>query len=120
MYEVSIERGFRASHALLLRGQREPVHWHEWNVVVTFAGESLDDDGLLVDFHALEPKLDAILLPWVGKHLNDVLPARFSNASAEQVAACIAEHLMQGSCVGATLRRVSVTEAPGCVASYVV
>jgi len=119
VFEISIERDFRASHALMLRGQREPLHWHDWKVVVVVAGETLDDDGLVVDFHALEQQVDAIIEPWRGMHLNDVLPPEFANASAEQVAHCIADQVMGGLQSGVTLKRVSVTEAPHCVATYV-
>lgn len=120
MFEISIEREFHASHALMLRGQREPVHWHDWKVVAVVAGETLDEDGLVVDFHQLEQQLDAIIEPWRELHLNDVLPNAFSNASAEQVAQCIAEELQRGMQTGVTLKRVSVTEAPHCVATFVV
>lgn len=119
MFEVSAQRTFRASHALMIRGEREPVHWHDWVVVVTIAGDTLDDDGMLLDFHALERSLDGILGPWIGKHLNDVLPPPFSNASAELVAQCIGEAVARTLPAGARLANVRVTEAPNCVATFV-
>jgi len=120
MFEVSVVCTFAASHALMLRGEREPIHWHDWKIVVVVAGDTLDNDGLLVDFHALEAALGEITAGWQSKHLNDVLPAAFANASAEQVAQCVAEAMSAELPAGATLRRVSVTEAPNCVATYVV
>lgn len=119
MYEVSVTRGFRASHALMLRGEREPLHWHDWKVVVTVAGETLDNDGMLLDFHALEQSLDTIIRGWEGKHLNDVLPTEFGNASTEQVATFIAVSMMESLPGGGMLRRVEVTEAPHCVARWI-
>ena len=119
MFEVSIERGFRASHALMLRGEREPVHWHDWKIVATVAGERLDADGMLVDFHALEQAVEGVVAPWIGKHLNDVLPEEFGNASAEQVAMCIARGITPSLPAGVALKNVRVMEAPNCVATFV-
>ena len=43
MYEASIERQFRAAHALRLAdGQMEPMHAHDWHVTVTVAASQLD------------------------------------------------------------------------------
>jgi 6-pyruvoyltetrahydropterin/6-carboxytetrahydropterin synthase len=118
MFEISIMRGFAASHALMLRGEREQVHWHDWKIVVTVTGETLDDDGLLVDFHALEKQLESIVAPWENAHLNDVLPQEYANASAEQVAKCVANGMATALPAGVALKCVSVTEAPNCIATY--
>jgi len=60
MYLLRIERTFSAAHAISMAGVQEEVHGHDWRVEATVAGASLDADGLLVDFHALERSLDGL------------------------------------------------------------
>jgi hypothetical protein len=47
-----------------------------------------------------------------------VLPAAYGNASAEQVAKCVADRMGPQLPGGVALQCVSVTEAPRCVATY--
>lgn len=129
MYEVSIQRNFTADHALLIRGTRETVHRHDWGVVVEVMGSALDEDGLLVDFHALEALVDSIIARFSEGNLNSTPPFDAINPTAERVAEyigrCVAEGLGEGhgdgggdGGGGVRLRAVRVTEAPGCVATY--
>ena len=74
MYLVRIERTFSAAHSIVMGGVAEPVHGHNWRVEATFAGASLDADGLLVDFHAVEGALDAIVGRFHNRSLNAVAP----------------------------------------------
>ncbi len=120
MFEIEVERIFHASHALQLPdGSLEPVHAHHWRVVAIAAAEKLDAMSCVMDFHRLEKLLDDVIDPWRDQHLNDVPP--FVNAInpsaervAEQLALAIAEHLPRR----VHLKRVSVTEATGCRATY--
>src|SRR5690606_16287926 len=57
MFEISVQRTFSAAHAIVVRGRREPLHGHDWRVTIVVAGNDLDADGLLCDFHALEAAL---------------------------------------------------------------
>ncbi|HBS28686.1 MAG TPA: 6-carboxytetrahydropterin synthase QueD, partial [Phycisphaerales bacterium] len=71
----------------------EPLHGHDWRVTVTVAGETLDDDGLLCDFHTIEEALEDIVRPFHNRNLNEVAPFDRLNPSAELVAKHIAERL---------------------------
>lgn len=121
-YEVKVEREFCAAHAIRFRGACEPIHGHNWKVTVWIRGESLDDDGLLVDFHDLERAVDAIIGPWHNTNLNEVSPFEQVNPTAELVAREIANGVRTELGINATtsidVRRVEVTEAPGCCAIY--
>jgi 6-pyruvoyltetrahydropterin/6-carboxytetrahydropterin synthase len=117
MYEVAVERSFRAAHAITMGGRPEPSHQHDWHVRVVVAGD-LDADGLLCDFHALEEHLEAIIAPLAGRDLNAVSPFDRLNPTAEQVARHLAERLAETLPPALTLKSVSVTEAPGCMATY--
>lgn len=120
MFEIAVEITFTAAHALTIAGLREPVHNHEWRVRAVLAGDDLDDDGLVCDFHELEAALRAIVAPWRDRCLNDVEPFRRVNPSAERVAERIAEELRhwlaESTQVRARVARVAVAEAPGCEA----
>lgn len=118
MYELTVERTFCAAHAIVMGSDRESMHGHNWRVTVVVAGESLDDDGLLCDFHALEAAVDAIVGPLNNCNLNETPPFDEVNPTAEHVARHIAVTLQPGLLSGITLRSVSVTEAPGCMATY--
>jgi 6-pyruvoyltetrahydropterin/6-carboxytetrahydropterin synthase len=118
MYELEIRKRFSAAHAILMRGVREPVHGHDWEVTVTVGGDRLDDDGLLCDFHAVERQLDAIVRPMDSRHLNETPPFDQINPTAEHVAKFIAEALVPHMPDGVRVASVRVTEAPGCAARF--
>jgi 6-pyruvoyltetrahydropterin/6-carboxytetrahydropterin synthase len=118
MYELSVQAVFSAAHAIVIRGEREPVHGHTWHVTATVAGESLDADGLLCDFHGLERQLCSVAAALDNCNLNATPPFDRVNPTAEQVARHIARAFGSGLPGGVKLRTVSVTEAPGCTATY--
>jgi 6-pyruvoyltetrahydropterin/6-carboxytetrahydropterin synthase len=119
VYQLEVERTFCAAHALVIGGEREPVHGHNWTVTVTVRGERLDDDGLLCDFHLVEVRLDRTLSALHNRNLNDVPPFDRLNPTAELVARHIADSLADALPEGVRLASCSVTEAPGCRATYV-
>ncbi len=122
VYEITIEDEFCAAHAIVIRGEREPVHGHNWKVSVTVAGEGLDRDGLLLDFHALEKTVREILSPFRNNDLNATPPFDRINPTAELVAKHIADRVNEWltpqykGCLRANA--VRVTEAPGCSVVY--
>jgi 6-pyruvoyltetrahydropterin/6-carboxytetrahydropterin synthase len=124
MYELTVEATFSAAHAILIAGEREPLHGHDWHVTACVAGETLDPEGLLIDFHALEESLSAILRPFRNANLNDAPPFDRTNPTAENVARFIALSLAERARMpgeGGRNTRVAwvrVTEAPGCAVTY--
>ena len=125
MFEVSAQHTFNATHAIVIDGQREPVHGHDWIVEATIAGPTLDAQGLLCDFHAVETALDRITAPWHHGDLNrsDAFRQRNIEPTAENVALVVAEELIRALendlAPGARVARVRVTEAPNCTAAHV-
>lgn len=118
MYEVEVSGWFAAAHQLrLLNGNMEPLHGHNWQVRVGFAGSALDGMSVLADFTVIKPALDAILARWHDRLLNELEDFAGINPSAEVVARRIAEKLA-GVAGGVRLAYVAVEEAPGCVARY--
>jgi 6-pyruvoyltetrahydropterin/6-carboxytetrahydropterin synthase len=123
MFQISVHAEFCAAHALVIGGQRETLHGHNWRVTAVVAGETLDNDGLLCDFHTLEDTLKQIIEPFQNANLNETPEFGRLNPSAENVARHIAERLHEALdealAPHAAVERVSVTEAPGCVATFI-
>lgn len=119
MYELTVERVFSAAHAIMIHGSQEPVHGHNWHVRLVVSGDRLNDDGLLCDFHLLERELDRVIGAFNNRHLNEVPPFDRVNPTAEHVARHIADAVQPHLPKSVRLERVSVTEAPGCVATWV-
>ena len=121
MYSIAVHREFCAAHALTIGGRVEALHGHNWLVEAVIEGAELDEDGLLCDFHRVEAVLDEILGEYNNANLNEIEPFDRVNPSAEHVARHIAKRLGErlGSGLGsARVSAVSVSEAPGCVATY--
>ena len=110
----------------MLRGERERVHGHNWRVTVCAAGPELDEDGLLVDFHALEGLVDRVIRPMRDGDLNETQPFDRVNPTAERLAEHIGESVSSGligadaaaAGRGVGVAWVRVTEAPGCAAVW--
>ncbi len=145
-YQLELNAVFSAAHAIVIKGEREPLHGHDWHVTLTVEGPRVDQDGLLVDFHALEKGLKEIVARWHNRNLNETRPFDVVNPTAEKVAEHIAsemQRMMQSGAIwgdsdnppsqsGRKNRKLSkagarpevrvvsvrVTEAVGCAAVY--
>lgn len=118
MYEIEVEREFCAAHAIVMGGERERVHGHNWRVRLVIGGEGLDGDGLLCDFHAVERSLDEAIAPFRDGDLNATAPFDRDNPTAENVARHLADRVARGLPEGVWIASLSVSEAPGCRATY--
>jgi 6-pyruvoyltetrahydropterin/6-carboxytetrahydropterin synthase len=118
MYELSVEREFCAAHAITINGRREPTHGHNWRVTLVVQGDQLDSNGLLCDFHVLERQLDEVIGPLNNADLNRIPPFDRVNPTAEHVVKHIAEAVGPRLPKRVKLAKASVTEAPGCTATY--
>ncbi|MFB3828138.1 MAG: 6-carboxytetrahydropterin synthase QueD [Bryobacteraceae bacterium] len=105
MFEVSVEETFAAGHALRhYHGKCENVHGHNYRVLVTLAGDRLDEAGLLVDFVELKRVMHAVLDRLDHRFLNDVPPFDTLNPSAENMARYIFEEIAKGLPSGSPAR----------------
>lgn len=117
MFSVSVEAGFSAVHRVRLSdGTLEPPHGHDWRVRAWFAASQLDDRGMVVDFCAARLALESVVAQFHHRDLNAQEVFSGLNPTAEVVARVVFDRL-RGAAFD-TLRRVEVTEAPGCVAAY--
>jgi 6-pyruvoyltetrahydropterin/6-carboxytetrahydropterin synthase len=115
MYEVRVEKSFRAAHAVRLpSGAMESSHEHDWRITAILRGTDLGEDGFLVDFCLVQQELDRILDPLSGANLNQHPFLAGMPPSAEAVAQRIFEALATVDWGGSDLAGVVVVEAPGC------
>ncbi len=118
-YALEVECEFAAAHAIVLAGARERLHGHNWRVVVSVAGERLDGEELLCDFHLVERLLGEIVAPFRDGNLNETAPFDRINPTAEALARHIAHALASALAAHVSsvhLEWVRVTEAPRCTA----
>ncbi len=87
MYEVTVEATFSSGHYLRnYHGRCENPHGHNYRVLVTLAGEELDQTGLLLDFKELKQLLHPIAEYLDHQMINELEPFTSLNPSAENLA----------------------------------
>ena len=107
MYYIEKTLEISAAHYLNLsyRSKCENLHGHNWKIVVCCKSETLDEDGMVVDFTHIKEIVKGQL---DHKCLNDVLDC---NPTAENIARWIADRIP-------FCYRVSVQESEGNKAIY--
>jgi 6-pyruvoyltetrahydropterin/6-carboxytetrahydropterin synthase len=87
MFEVTVEAGFSSGHYLRnYHGKCENPHGHNYRVLITLAGERLDETGLLLDFKLLKTLLRPVVDLLDHQMINDIPPFTEINPSAENLA----------------------------------
>ncbi len=107
MYTVTKRLEISAAHQLALdyKSKCRDLHGHNWIIYVTCQSETLDANGMVVDFKHIKNLVSDVL---DHQYLNDVLQC---NPTAENIARWICEKVPH--CV-----KVSVQESEGNVAVY--
>ena len=116
MFEMQVKGTFDAAHHLRgYVGKCSRLHGHTWTVELDVQGETLDEVGMLVDFKDLNRLLKETLEPLDHQYLNDLLPFRNVNPTAENIAKYLYETLAPQPLFGrraAHLASVRVWESP--------
>jgi len=118
MFELTIDARFSAAHAIRINGRPEPTHGHDWVATVCIAGETLDENDLLMDFHTIEDALKDCVARFHNRFMNEVAPFNDINPTAERVAEHIGKTIQPILVGDITLLWTRVTEAPGCAAIW--
>jgi 6-pyruvoyltetrahydropterin/6-carboxytetrahydropterin synthase len=120
MWEISVETTVMARHQIRgVAGEGGRVHEHRWRVRAIVRARELDRTGWVLDFHAVDAALGALVAPYRGAFLNEVPPFDDVNPTRENVARVLAEGLAAKVDDGrARVHRVEVSEDGHC-ASYV-
>lgn len=119
MYEIEIQKVFHATHALkLYDGTMEEPHAHDWHTWVVVQADSLDPIEVVMDFHELENIVEGVIKPLQNTDLNKVALLDGFNPSAERIVERIYLAIEPQLPEQVQLVSVTVTEAPGCKATY--
>ncbi|MFW5923185.1 MAG: 6-carboxytetrahydropterin synthase QueD [Planctomycetota bacterium] len=119
MYELSLETHFAAAHHLRdYAGECENLHGHNYNVEVIFAGEELNDLGMLLDFRDAKRLVGEAVDRLDHEYLNELEPFDRINPTTEQIARHLAEAVEQNLPPGVTIQKVRCWESEKCAASY--
>jgi 6-pyruvoyltetrahydropterin/6-carboxytetrahydropterin synthase len=120
VFAISVKMSFQASHQLALPdGSKERAHSHNWSVKAEVAGETLDEMGVVMDFHQLRADLGDIIAPFDNSGLDAVDYFRQNAESAENVAKYIYDKLKGRLPQGVKIASIEVGEEKGCWAKYV-
>jgi len=120
MYEVTIKKSFSAAHLLKeIGGKCEELHGHNFLVEVSVAAESLNSEGLLIDFRVVKGWTDEVLEQLDHKYLNELEYFKSINPSSEQIARFLYDRISEKSRQAKiTLSRVTVWESENSCVSY--
>lgn len=87
MFQASVEGTFAAAHFLRHHGGScERLHGHNYRVVVTVVGPTLNGKGLLMDFAEIKKMVKDVIAPLDHRCLNEVPPFDALNPSTENIA----------------------------------
>ena len=108
MYCIKKRMEISASHRLALSypSKCENLHGHNWIIDVYCRSETLNQDGMILDFSHIKEKVHKVL---DHGNLNDILPM---NPTAENIAKWVADT------VGESCYKVTVQESEGNLAIY--
>jgi len=117
VFTVAVEAGFSAEHSVRYPdGTAEKHHGHAWGVRAFFSLEKLNDVGMVIDFGEAQAALRSAVNELEDTDLNSHPALCGANPTAEVVAKHVFDRILAAGI--STLRRVEVTEAPGCVAIF--
>ncbi len=120
MYEVTVKKTFSAAHRISdIGGKCEALHGHNFLVEVSVAAESLNVEGLLIDFRILKQWTEEVLDRLDHKFLNDLDYFKTRNPSSEQIARYLYDRIEERARKEkAHLARVTVWESENSCATY--
>ena len=96
----------------------EPLHSHQWNLILKVAGDKLDKSGMLVDFNKLKKMLDSITFELENNTINNIKYFQKKSPSAENIAKYIFNRLKNVIAEPVIIKSVEIEEQPGCWAQY--
>ena len=120
MYEVTIKKTFSAAHRISdIGGKCESLHGHNFLVEVSVAAESLNEEGLLIDFRILKQWTEEVLDHLDHKFLNELSYFKKRNPSSEQIARYLYDRIeKRARQEKAHVSQVTVWESENSYATY--
>ncbi len=87
MFEIKVRTSFSAAHNLKnYRGKCERLHGHNWTVEALFGYNSVDKDGMAVDFKIAKKILKGAIEKLDHSYLNELKILKKINPTSENIA----------------------------------
>jgi 6-pyruvoyltetrahydropterin/6-carboxytetrahydropterin synthase len=120
MYEVTIKKSFSAAHLLKeIGGKCEELHGHNFLVEISVEAESLNEEGLLIDFRVVKRWTDEVLEQLDHKYLNELDYFKNRNPSSEQIARFLYDRISEKAIQAkVALSKVTVWESENSCVTY--
>ncbi len=122
MYEVTVKKTFSAAHRISdIGGKCEALHGHNFLVEVSVTAESLNEEGLLIDFRILKRWTEEVLDQLDHKFLNELEYFKKRSPSSEQIARYLYDRIDERTRkekAHAHLSRITVWESENSCATY--
>lgn len=116
-YVLRVRACFDAEHHLVsYKGIPEASHGHRWQVEVRLVAETLDREGMAVDFVEVRHQLESLVRPFDQGDLNRQPPFDAVSPTAEHLAAWLLTEL-RARLPLAGIDAVTVWEGPDCSAT---
>jgi len=116
MFEIKVKANFSSAHNLEnYHGKCEKLHGHNWIVEAVFAYESVDKDGLAIDFRLAKEQLKNILEGLDHAYLNELKILKGMNPTSENIARFIYEEIRKKN---KAIAHISVWENESSCATY--
>lgn len=103
MFTVTVRDHMLVAHSLSgeVFGPAQRLHGATYVVDATFSGESLDEDGILVDIAAATDELRGVMAGLTHRNLDDVPELAGVNTTTEVLARYVADRLAERCAAGA-------------------
>ncbi len=120
MYEVTIIKSFSAAHLLAdIGGKCEELHGHNFQVEVTVGADTLNSEGIAVDFRVVKKWLKEVLDVMDHRHLNELPFFAGKRGQFVQVACHIYQEMAaKVHEAGVKMQRVKVWESENAAVTY--
>jgi 6-pyruvoyltetrahydropterin/6-carboxytetrahydropterin synthase len=120
MYEVTIKKSFSAAHLIReIGGKCEALHGHNFLVEVSVTAETLNEEGLLIDFRIVKRWTEEILALLDHTYLNELDYFQRVNPTSEEIARLLYDRIDEKARQAKThVSRVTVWESDNSCATY--
>jgi 6-pyruvoyltetrahydropterin/6-carboxytetrahydropterin synthase len=120
MFEVGLQRGFRAWHIMPgMEGPEGELHSHDYRLEVVITRPELDDKGMVVDLDEVEAALEKTVGKVEEQNLEVIQPDDAEAVTVEVLARWAHEDLSRGLPVDASqMLHVRVWESPVAFGGY--
>jgi len=108
-YEITIDTFFNASHAVVIKGRRGPLHTHSYRLGVRCRSKSLSGkEQVVADYSTLRDRINRVAKAYNHQHLNDLPPFRQLKSTTENLTAVLFQQLTK-ALNGLPIELVSIT-----------